>query len=129
MEHEVRKLKLLLEARGYVVPYDWTEFEVLKPFEENLEAADRAAEAMAKAVMNCDILIVVCAPDGVGYHIETGGALVTSIILDFILGRPHKQIYVVGPENDRSVFYFHSSVKRMSTPQEVLEDLPNLKEA
>ncbi len=114
MDDEVRKLKVILEDTGlFEINYDWTANPVRKPFEENIDQASRAAEAMAKAVMECDILIVLSAEGGIGYHIETGGALVTGIILSFITGQKKKEIYVVGEGNDRSVFYFHRSVRRV----------------
>lgn len=124
MNKKVQALRKILEQHGYVINYDWTEKVVPKPFEEHLSEATDAAEAMAKAVMQCDILIVLCAPGGVGYHIETGGALVASIILSFITGQKKKQLYVVGEGNDKSVFYFHQSVIRVHT---VLSLLPYLR--
>ncbi len=113
MEAVVRDLFHILTILGYVVAYDWTENPVPKPFEKHANLAAEAAERMARAVMECDILIVLCSPNGVGYHIETGGALVAGIILAFIGAGPRKRIYVVGEGNDRSVFYFHQSVTRV----------------
>ncbi|MBU2068288.1 MAG: hypothetical protein ABIJ60_00925 [Patescibacteria group bacterium] len=118
-EPAVNELKREIENLGHEIIYDWTENIIPKPFKENIEAVSKAAEDMANAVMNCDALIVLCAKDGLGMHIETGGALVASIILSFIKNRPEKNIYVVGKNNDRSVFYFHKSVKRVS-------DIPTL---
>lgn len=113
MEPAVRILKETLERIGFQIIYDWTERPVVKPFEKNLAEAAEAAQQMTQAVMQCDILIVLCAEGGIGYHIETGGALVASVILSMVTGQPHKQIYVVGEGNDRSIFYFHPLVKRL----------------
>jgi hypothetical protein len=121
MEHEVRALKKILEYRGYTIGYDWTEHPVAKPFADHPKEAHAAASAMAEAVRRCDILIVLCAPNGLGMHIETGGALVSSIILSYITNQVHKQIYIVGEDNDRSVFYFHESVTRVPNIQVLLE--------
>ncbi len=123
MEEEVKRLKNTLESRDYNILYDWTENPVSKPFQDHPEQSARAAHDMAQAVMNCDILIVLFAEGGIGFHIETGGALVSSIILSMITGQSKKEIYVVGNGNDRSVFYFHDSVKRLDTVEELLEEL------
>lgn len=114
MEDIVSGLKTSLEEMGYEINYDWTQYPVLKPYEKNIDQANQAADNMAHAVMRCDILIVLTTTEGgVGYHIEMGGALVTSIILSFITGQKQKDIYIVGGGNKRSVFYFHKSVKRV----------------
>ena len=126
MEEQVRTLRDELTRRGYVIIYDWTEHPVQKPFAEHVEEAHAAAEAMAEAVRCCDILIVLCAPNGLGMHIETGGALVTSIILSFITKQEQKQIYVIGDGNERSVFYFHRSVTRLPSEAALLELLPDI---
>ena len=123
MEQEVKELKNTLEERGYSFLYDWTEKPISKPFQDHAEQSAQAAHEMAQAVMNCDILVVLFAEGGIGFHIETGGALVSSIILSMITGQPKKQIYVVGTGNDRSVFYFHPSVQRLDTVEELLTKL------
>ena len=123
MEHVVRKLRRELEGVGFEIIYDWTEHPVSKPFETHLAEASKAAELMAKAVMQCDIFIVIYDEKGIGFHIETGGALITSIILSQITGQEEKKIYVVGGENDKSVFYFHSSVTRVSNVVELMHEL------
>lgn len=122
-EPQVQALRVQLEARGYDIVYDWTETPVPKPFSVYPQEAHMAAEEMAKAVMHCDIIIVLLAPDGLGMHIETGGALVAGIILQFIAGQKRKRILVVGEGNERSVFYFHKSVERVSDVESVLERL------
>lgn len=124
MEEKVRKLKVELESCGHEIIYDWMEYPVAKPFAENISQATVAADNMAKAVMRCDVLVVLTTPaGGVGYHIETGGALVASIVLSYITGQRQKEIYVVGEGNDRSVFYFHDSVVRLSDVSALLETL------
>ena len=123
MEEEVQRLRVSIEKLGHRIIYDWTEHPIPKPFEEHIKEATKAAEAMAQAVMNCDILIVLPAERGVGLHIETGGAMVASIILTFILGTPVKEIYIVGEQNDRSAFYFHESVTRVPNIDSLLDIL------
>lgn len=123
MEPAVRALKSELERRGYIITYDWTEVPIQKPFADHQRIAHEAAEKMARAVMECDIMVVLCAPNGLGYHIETGGALVTSIVLEFIQGQRTKRLFVVGDGNDRSIFYFHDSVSRLPDVEALLTEL------
>jgi hypothetical protein len=127
MEQEVRELKEKLVKLGFQIIYDWTELPVMKPFEEHIEEATLAAENMARAVMECDILVVLFAKGGIGFHIETGGALVASIIQSFIGGeQKKKKIYIVGDGNDKSIFYFHKSVRRLPDTGALLEELTKL---
>src|SRR5690606_34817157 len=93
---------------------------VPKPFEQHCREASIAARAMALAVMQCDIFIVLCAPDGVGYHIETGVGLAVSIIMSHLVGQPQKRIFVIGAGNDRSIFYFDEAVERLDNIDELL---------
>lgn len=119
-EEAVKGLIRALAALGYEVTYDWTLDPIQKPFEGNPEAA-LAAERMARGVMEADIVIVLCQKEGgVGYHIETGGALIASLVLTFIQGQQKKRIYVVGEGNDRSVFYFHPAVTRIESIGDII---------
>jgi hypothetical protein len=124
MEPQVEALKLRLEALGYEMIYDWTKHPVAKPYRDNQADADRAADNMARAVMECDILIVLWSEGGVGFHMETGGGLVAGIVLGFITGQRRKRIFVVGTEgHERSVFYWHHSVTRVADADELLQSL------
>lgn len=127
MEPQVRALGAQFKERGYIVPYDWTEHPVIKPFSKHRKAANFAAEKMARAVMECDIMVVLCAEHGLGYHIETGGALVTSVVLNFVTGQKRKRIFVVGPGNHRSIFYFHETVIRLDHEDLLWKFLPDLR--
>lgn len=121
-EGVVKILVARLERLGYSITYDWTLDPVRKPFEGNPDAV-AAAERMARGIMEADIVIVLCQKEGgVGYHIETGGALVASLVLSFVQGERRRRIYLVGEGNDRSVFYFHPAVTRIAS----IEELPVL---
>ncbi len=127
MDEAVNALRDELVRRGYVEIYDWRQNVIEKPFEDHSDQVEKAAEAMAYAVMHCDILIVMTALGGIGYHIETGGAFIASIILHFITGQKpqvQKRIFVVGEYNNRSVFYFHPLVTRLPDVPALLEHLP-----
>ncbi len=63
--------------------------------------------------MNADVIVVLSDRTGLGLHIETGGALVLSIVLVFIQGRKDRKVFMVGKDNDKSIFYYHRSVTRL----------------
>ncbi len=123
MEGPVKDLKMTLQEMGIEINYDWTENIISKPFEDHVDQVQVVAEKMAKAVMECDVLIVLFVKGGLGLHIETGGALVSSIILSFITGQKRKHIFVVGEGNDTSAFYFHDSVKRVPDIPSLIREL------
>lgn len=127
MKNTVKELQREVEKMGYAIIYDWTEHPVQKPYEEHTEEAAMAAEKMAYAVIECDILIVLWAEGGVGFHIETGGGLIASIIQSQIPNQKKKHIFVLGDGKGSSVFYFHKSVKRLGGIPELLEELKNIK--
>lgn len=116
-----------VEKMGFTIIYDWTKNPVQKPYEEHIEEVAMSAEKMVNAIVECDILIVLWSEGGVGFHIETGVGLATSIILSQISRQKKKHIFVVGDEKGSSVFYFHKSVKRLGSIPELLEELKDLK--
>lgn len=126
MKIAVKELQRKVEKIGYTIIYDWTENPAQKPYEEHIEEAAMAAEKMTQAVIDCDILIVLWAEGGVGFHIETGGGLIASIISSQIPNQKKKHIFVVGDGKGSSVFYFHKLVKRLASIPELLEELKNI---
>lgn len=66
----------------------------------------------------CDVFILLSdGPAGTGRYVELGAA---------IQSQPESQkplIYVVGERNMDSIFYFHPTVKRRGTIEEVLEEI------
>lgn len=127
MKTIVKELQKEVEKMGYIINYDWTENPVQKPYSEHTEEAAIAAEKMAHSVIECDILIVLWTEGGVGFHIETGGGLIASIILSQSTNQKKKHIFVVGDEKGSSIFYFHRLVKRLGGIPELLEELRNIK--
>lgn len=126
MDEVVNVVRDELIRRGYVELYDWRLDTIEKPFVDHQDQVAKVAKAMAYAIMNCDILIVLTAPGGIGYHIETGGALISSIITHFITGQEQKRIFIVGDDNERSVFYFLPWVTRLPDIPTLLEHLPSV---
>lgn len=122
---DVVDIRDTLTARGFTCIYDWTQVTVPKPYKDHPDAAARAAEDMARAVHQCDNLIVITHARGKGLHIETGGALVASIILHYIHGRQAKRLFVVGDDCDGSQFYFHPHVTRCPTIADLYGHFPS----
>lgn len=124
-EREVRCLIAKLEKKGYSVPFDWTAISLEKPF-ANDPSSPVAAERMIRGAKEAGTVIVLCQKkDGVGYHIETGAAIVSSLMPPFDRAGHTKRIYAVGEGNDRSVFYFHHAVTRIDTVESLLDLLPD----
>lgn len=125
MEEKVRELADELERRGYVVVYDWTRAMIPKPYTAYPRESNKAAKDMLMSVMHCDIVIVLCTEKGgVGYHIETGAALIAGIAVELISGALSKRIYAVGQGNDRSLFHVNEYVTRLPDIQSLLAELP-----
>lgn len=125
MEEKVRELTEELEQRGYVVVYDWTSVEVPKPYVDYPKESDRVGNDMLLAVLHSDIVIVLCTEvGGVGYHIETGAALIAGIVASFVIGLNRKRIFAVGPGNDRSLFHMNNRVTRLPDIESLLAELP-----
>jgi hypothetical protein len=124
MEGPVRELKQTLESLGFSITYDWTAHPIRKPFEECVREAAAAAEAMRDAVFKADIVIVLLADNGLGLHIETGIAIASAVMMaGATKGKQQNRIYVVGEDNNRSIFYFLDSVTRLPNVPSLIEEL------
>ncbi len=68
---------------------------------------------------NSDVFILLSDDAGTGMYAELGAA----ILLNLEHGRP--QIYIVGKDNARSMFYFHPAVKRRNSIDDVFDEINN----
>ncbi len=130
-EAAIKHLIKRLQDRGYEITYDWTLAVIPRPFEEHQEEAAAASEAMLMGILHADI-IVVCVPieGGAGLFVESGGGMVGGAVQAYIQGQRNKRIYAVGEGNGRSIFFFHPSVKRVKTVEDLMEDhLPPIEDA
>lgn len=125
-EAAVRDLIRFVKNLGHTITFDWTTYPVERPFAKNKPRAHDAAEKMAVGVMNADVVIVLADRAGLGLHIETGGALVAGIILQFIKGQKDKRIFIVGKDNKTSIFYYHKSVTRVRDIEAMKEVIKSL---
>ncbi len=121
-KQEVLEIYRRLQDRGYIVSSDWTQHKPIKPYENNQELARRYSIEDIEGVINSDIFIVLSDDAGTGMYVELGAAIATNLQK----GRPI--IYVVGENTSRSMFYFHTIVRRRKTIDEVLEDIEIIKE-
>jgi len=117
LKEEVRVLYKTLEDKGHEIIADWTQHKTVKPYAENKELSRDYAIEDIKGTMNCDVFILISDEAGTGIYTELGAAIANNIKF----GAP--KIYVVGEHIDRSIFYYHPSVKQMSTTEEVFKDL------
>lgn len=117
-QDEVRRIYKLLEEKGHSIVYDWTTHVPIKPYIHHPEMARQYSVEESDGILNSDLFIHLTVEEkGTAMFIELGIA----IALQLKAGKP--KIYVVGEHNARSTFYFHPTIIRKNTIEEVLEDL------
>ncbi|MBD3155971.1 MAG: hypothetical protein GF368_04950 [Candidatus Aenigmarchaeota archaeon] len=117
-QDKVQEIYKKLRKNGYKIIYDWTKHEPIKPYKENPEKARDLSEKEVVAVKDADVFILLTTEKvDRGMHVEFG----TAIISNLLTGKP--RIFVLGEFNDRSTFYFHSTVNRVGTIEDVIEEL------
>lgn len=114
-KEEVRRLHKIVRARGHEIVCDWTMYLPIKPYGENPDKAERYSLEDLEGVRGCEVFVLIDDKEGTGMHSELGAAI--------ILG---KIVYVIGENNERSMFYFHPAVKRRSSIEEVLDECEDL---
>jgi len=114
----VRELYKKIEGLGHEITVKWTEQESLKPYEENQGKVQECVDADIEGVRTADVVIVLSevATDARGMYIELGIAMLSNILN----GSP--KIYALVEDGSYSAFYFHSSITRVSS----LEEIPEL---
>lgn len=117
LKDEVRSMYKVLQEKGHGVIADWTEHKPIKPYGENPSLSRDYSIEDIDAVTNCDVFVIVSDEAGTGMYVELGAAIASNLKN----GRP--KIYVIGGNTDRVMFYFHPSVIKKATFEEVLKDL------
>ena len=117
MKENVREIYSKLEMIGYSVSGDWTSHRSVKPYTENQELSAEYAIEDLEAVRRSDVFILISDAAGTGMHTEFGAAI------DHYLEFKKPVIYVIGKHLDSSMFFFHTSVRRKDTTDEVIEEL------
>ncbi|WP_340541051.1 nucleoside 2-deoxyribosyltransferase [Nocardioides sp. GXZ039] len=113
----VREVQDAVVAAGHEVVLDWTRASDadLRDYGSQAVAAEQVARADLEAVLGADAVLVVDTDQpGRGMYVELGAALARAARGESV------QIAVLGPEADRSVFYFHPAVRRYDSVEEWL---------
>ncbi len=119
-KQEVRNLYKRFQKLGHEIAADWTLHKSIKPYENNSEIAREYSAEDVDAARNCDIFILITDEAGTGMYVELGAAISSN------LEHRKPKIYVIGEHTSRSMFYFHPSVNRRKTIDEVLEEIGKL---
>jgi len=106
-----------LKDRGYDFISDWTSHKSIKPYEQNSEMAQQYAIEDVDGTRNTDLFILISDEAGTGMYVELGAAIASNLMS----GKP--KIYVIGNQLDRSMFYFHPTVNRRNTIEDVLKEI------
>lgn len=114
---EVKRIQKLFSEKGYETVGDWTSHKPIKPYDENQEMARQYALEDIEAAAHSDVFVLLSDDAGTGMYIELGAAISNNLKF----GKPW--VYVVGDYTERSMFYFHPSVNRRRTIEEILNEL------
>jgi len=117
LKDQVGGIYKTLQDKEHEIIADWTEHKPIKPYDENQNLSRDYSVEDVDAAMNCDVFIFISSDAGTGMYVELGAAIANNIKS----GSP--KIYVIGEHTARSMFYFHPSVIRKNTLEEVFEDL------
>ena len=120
LKEEVKEIYSKLEKLGYSIPWDWTEHKPIKPYNENPELAKEYAIEDINGSKDSNIFIMITDEAGTGMHTELGAAIVSA------LENKEKLIYLIGENLDRSVFFFHPTIRKKGTIEEVIRELKDL---
>lgn len=120
---EVQQLAELLKDNGHQIIADWTKHPPIKPYQKNQSLSEKFSILAINGIKKSDIFILLSDQSGTGMYVELGAAI-TNYLQS---GKP--KIFVVGDYNDRSMFFYHPSVNRLSSIQELIKKLeisPNI---
>ena len=109
-----KKLKKL----GHIITADWTPHKNIKPYSKNPDIAKDYAIEDIVGVKDCDVFILILGDQaGTGTSSELGAAIMSQLL------NKKPKIYVVGEYLDQNFCFYHPSVIRRKTIQDVLKEL------
>ena len=114
---EVKKIHKMLKDKGHRVLSTWVNEGQIKPYNKYLIKAKTRAIKCIDAIKKSDIFILVSDKTGAGMYTELGIAIASN------LSKKKPKIYIVGKYINRSMFFFHPSVRQMKNLDEVLKDV------
>jgi hypothetical protein len=108
-----------LKDAGHEVTVNWTLTEDIP--EDERDKSNEYVRSIAKrdfeGIRDCDVFVLVSSPPkGRSMYVELGVAL----SFRDMTGRPI--VYVIGPANNESVFYYHPLVKRVENWDKIIEE-------
>ena len=109
-----------LRSLGHEITVDWTAFPGVPSDERNVRPDDVAAIAVRDldGILRADVFVLLAGvPQGRAKYAELGAAIMSAVLT----GKP--RIYVLGDEPVHSVFFFHPTVKRVITLDDMLSDI------
>ncbi|MBS3054245.1 MAG: hypothetical protein J4431_01785 [Candidatus Aenigmarchaeota archaeon] len=114
---EVKEMTKKLEEMGHSVTTDWTQHGAIKPYSQNASKAMLYSIEDVQGVLNSDVFILITDEGGKGMYVELGVAIASFI------EKKTPRIYIVGAHNENTIFFFHPSVSRKDSIQDVLDDI------
>ncbi len=116
-KQEVIGIHKRLEKLGYEISADWTNHKPIKPYEDNITHARQYSSEDIKGIADCDLFILLTDREGIELYAELGAAIFSNLRH----GKP--EIYVIGDYLSNCMFYFHPSVNRRKTIDEVIKEI------
>jgi hypothetical protein len=116
-KEQVRDLFRSLEDAGHSVTVDWTEtdFVPVHMRDSNEDHIRAIAKRDFDGVLGCDAFVLLSEPaEGRSMYAELGMAIAHYAAT----GQP--LVFVLGKENDQSVFHYHPAVRRVNSIDEIL---------
>lgn len=112
----VESIHQRLTILGHETLSTWVGEKNMTPYEDHVEEAQKLAIQCINAVKECDVFVLISDDTGSGMYTEMGVALSRS-------AENKPKIYVIGDYVNRSAFFFHPSVKRFESIDQVFKDL------
>ncbi len=107
-----------LKAQGHTITADWTPHKNIKPYSQNPDTAKEYAIEDIEGVRNSDIFILILGDQaGTGTSSELGAAILSNLSFQ----KP--KIFVVGKYIDQNFCFYHPSVIRKDTIEDVFKEI------
>ena len=116
-KERVKNVYTLLRQMGHTITHEWIHNKASYPFSLNSEFTAQCAVQDIEGVRAADIFILLSnAEPSMGASAELGAAIASFLTFK----RPY--IYVVGPHFDTNFCFYHPTVTRKNSIEEVLQE-------
>jgi hypothetical protein len=115
----VSRMETLVHQYGHEMSCSWTKRAYARAYDEMSAESAKFSQEEIQAILDSDILIHLSRGTGKGKYADLG----IGIAGNTLQGKP--TIYVIGPKNNESQFYFHPAIERIQAEDEytALEEL------